>query len=206
MAIGSGDVLRYALALILNDEVVGNLIFHYLASAGSGGDAESIRVGLGTSITTALNNMSAEVASVVDSVTATLWKWNNALHRWDGVAQGGETRFGGANVGELLPNQNAAQLDFFTTVPRRQGRKFIPGFCEDTQAGGDLTGTAIGHCVAAAAGLDNQVVSSGITLDPGVYNTEPTSVYYESFEIFTGSTSVETYMSTQRRRKPGVGI
>lgn len=206
MAIGSGDVLRYALALILNDEVVGNLVFHYLASAGAGGDPETIRVGLGGNITSALQQLVAEVSSVVDSVSSTLWKWNTSLHRWDGVAAGGETRHGGTAAGEVLPNQNAAQIDFFTAVPRRQGRKYIAGFVEDTQAGGDLTGTAIGHLVACAALLDNQVISSGIDLDPGVYSTEPTSPYYETFEVFTGSTSVETYMSTQRRRKPGVGI
>lgn len=206
MAIGINDILRLALYLEIPNGVTGNLVHHYLATAGSGGDAETILGALSTNIEIGLNNMAAYMADGYGTFGAVLWKWDTILKQWDGVGSESTSDWNPVTGGDAMPQTTALQLDFFTNVPRRQGRKYIPGMTEAAQADGTIVAGLVTAATLCALDFVDSVISDGITLVPGVFNTDVESDYYETFEDFNGSIGIETFVSTQRRRKPGVGI
>ncbi len=206
MAINANDIVRVTLQIVMTDLQTANVVRHYKAISGTAGDAGTILTAIADQMELALNQCAAQISSITDSFGAIMWKWNTTLKRFDGVASEATTGFSGTNVTDPLPAQMAAQVDLHTDVPRRQGRIYIAGFCEDFVTDGQPTGPAIVQMLLTGLNLALDVVASGITLSPGVFNTDPASPYFESFELLNGTIGAETYMATQRRRKPGVGI
>lgn len=206
MSLNANDVVRLTLYLTAHEGDIANLVFHYLATAGSGADEGTVLTDLADHLETALTTVASRIKTTVGTYAAVMWKWNTSLHQWDGVASEATTGFVGTGTGDVYTQQVAGQIDFHTDVPRRQGRKYILGFDEVAITAGELAAATITNMLTCAALMDNAVISDGVTFAPGVYNTDSASNYYEVFEVFNGTVGVETYTSTQRKRKPGVGI
>lgn len=206
MSIDSGDILRFSLEFALADQVTGNLVTHFRAVSGTGGDEDIIHQAILDAWTAVLETNDTYTMSTCSSVGGLLWKYDMALHKFIGISQIADATFTGADASQGMPNQNAVQIDYFTGTPKRQGRKYIPGIAEAAFSSGVLVAGAVTEMVNIALILDNDVVADGVTIEAGVFSTDATSPYYETFDPFTQSTAVETYSATQRRRKPGVGI
>ncbi len=204
--IDATDVLRLVISAAMPDSVVAQLVIHYLATAGSGGDEATILTALAANIEAALTDMQAMISTGVSTTEADLLKYDPVLHQFDGIENEALSGFTGGDVGHMLPHGDALLLKFYTTFPRRQGRKYIYGLGEANQQGGTWSAALLVAAALASADFMDTIVSDGITLVPGTFNVTPASDYYETFEAFVNAGGINSFCDYQRRRRPGVGI
>lgn len=183
-----------------------NWVFHYEATTGTTETDLVVLTALRDSLDGACIGLETHLHANMDSTECELFVWDPILNRYDGTSQIGWTTFNGVNVAEPLPNQVAGLVKFFTAVGRRQGRKYIPGLTESGWTGASWSAGLVTAMGVWAAIQDNLVPATGVTMFPGVFNSTVGSALFETFEPFAGVTAVDTVASTQRRRKPSVGI
>lgn len=129
-------------------------------------------------------------------------EWNAVTDKWETTRAIGFVTPTSvpANIDDPFPNQNAPCLVANTFRPKTRGRKFIPGFAEDTADGSIITTaamTALG--LALTAYLSDGVIDGSNLLRVGV-----ASLLNGVFQQFRDG-SILDVMYTQRRRVPGVG-
>lgn len=108
--------------------------------------------------------------------------------------------FQGTDTSAPLPYQNCYLLTFPTAVKKSLGKKFMPGVTENQSAGaGLIVGGAITVLAALIVDILAGFVVAGNQMNVG--NLRETSPIFVPWE----SGIVEALISTQRRRKPGVG-
>lgn len=204
--IDSGDVIRIAIEYNLADNTQGYGVHHYQATAGTGGSPATILNDIATYIEAVYELNDHVFVTETSSEEAQLFKYDFTNHRWDGLVNQALSAFIGDDALAHNPNGLAGLGKLFTDVARRQGRKYFFGMSEAQVTDGNLVAGAITAYGDILDDLGDIIVSSGITLKPGVFNTDAASVLYETFELFNDTYAVETIVSYQRRRKPGVGI
>lgn len=206
MTINVNDILRVVLQFTMPGSTVSELVWHYLVTAGSGGADQDVIDDIVTAADLAFDNIVARMNNGIAGATADLFRWDSGLNRWDGLATGDATVIVATGANDMLPHGVAALVKFFTLVGRRQGRKFIPGFIETSQTGGEIVGAAVTDLVNFALDFHDDVVSAPVTLSPGNFNVDAASPLFETFAEWGGTIQIATTMAYQRRRKPGVGI
>jgi len=195
------DVIRIVLAFLMPESQVAQLVMHYRVGPGSPTNVTDALDDINDVLALAWLIIDEYVAGTVLGQTLSMLKWNTTTKAFDGVGAIPVTQFDGTGVGEMLPHGVAGVLRFFTSVGRRQGRKFIPGLQENTQDEGSFTALVGTALALTAAAWDDNVTTTGGLLVPGVFRTSD-----ESFEDFTKEVAANTIVGYQRRRKQGVGI
>lgn len=106
----------------------------------------------------------------------------------------------GGVVGQGLPLQSAALVNFRTLAKRSVGRKYIGGFDETFQDfGGNLTAPAVGSMEAYA---DELLLGFAVDTNGFTYgNYRPATAAFNEW----ATREVAPIMATQRRRRKGVG-
>lgn len=195
-----GDIFNVALEFdLLSGDKTFN-IFDFLLTDGTANDSQVLTT-LASGILTAYNNLLADIHDTVNDqdsiVNQLLWSGTEwVVQRYVGTVLPGIVP---TNMSEALPYQTSALCEFLTTTPRVVGKKFLPIFGEDRQEAGAILGTTL-------AGMAN--FASSIIAPKGCGNG------WLRYVVRTkDGDTVEPYgvaavglLSTQRRRKPGVGV
>lgn len=105
----------------------------------------------------------------------------------------------GMGVGEALPPQVTALCVMATSVPRVQGRVYLPTFDESSNDNGALTGSALSNVNAFGARLRAAFTGTNGTVIRYVVRRESGITLFASFQR-----AVSSYR-TQRRRTAGRG-
>lgn len=106
----------------------------------------------------------------------------------------------GEGTTDSLPLQNAALVTFPTDAKRSLGKKFIVGIAEAMSGGG---GTLTSTFITALQGFAADILA-GHTQGDAEVQSGNWRVLTENFVPYVGAI-VEALISSQRRRKPGVG-
>jgi len=106
----------------------------------------------------------------------------------------------GNRLDDPLPNQTAMLVTGLLTLAGKPAKKFLPGITEGLQASGQVVASvllALGEF--AAAWLMPFGVETGSEWVPVVYTKHGLCRYFLGYVV-------RDLLSTQRRRKPGIGI
>lgn len=201
MSLSSGDIIKIVVAFSMPDEVVMQLVTHYLIGTGADVDEGDTLDAIETVLGVAWDHIDALVLNAVTGETIKLSLWDTVAKRFDEVATKSTAVFDGSGSGEMLPHGAAAVLRFFTNQGRRQGRKFVSGLLETQQLNGSWIATAVTALALFAADWINGVTVDSTNVNQGVFDQA-----LESFKGFQQSSAVNTVVGYQRRRKAGVGI
>lgn len=119
---------------------------------------------------------------------------------WQTVFDDPISYVGQSSTQDQLPNAVAFVFIAKTLVQRVVGRKFFSGLSEQWSNGNQVVGAAIAALASSlAAYLGPWTSLGGSTFAPGVVDRSGV------FQAFTGG-FVSTFLGSQRRRKPGVGM
>lgn len=203
MAISEGTVLRLVAGMLFPDNVVAQMVFHLVATDLSGGDDDATVVSdLKAYARLGLVDLIADIASDMACDEVVVYEYDPVDEDFDEVGRDDYTViFTGA--GDHLPHGVAAIINFLTTDPDVQGRKFIPGMIEGNSTDGGWVASLIANLVLAGVSWSEQYTdaTSGNVYTPAVWS--PTNL--NAFGMI-GHGAVSTIPGYQRRRKPGVGI
>lgn len=199
--LSTGDIIKIVIAFTMPDNVVAQLVTHYIVKTGSDIAEGDTLDAIDTALATAWANIEDRIVDGVLGDTMKLSVWDAINEQFDEVASKSVTGFDGVSVAEMLPHGVAGVIRFFTAIGRRQGRKFIMGLTEGSQQDGDLEALAITDLSNFALAWDNNVTIDSTQIAMGVFN-EVTG----SLQQFINTVAVNTVVGYQRRRKAGVGI
>lgn len=176
-------------------------VYDFLVLSGSSSDAAML-----TMFTNLMQNlyawMSTDIHSTVNGqegiVNQLLWdgaKW--LVSRYVGQILPSMTFTGSLDA---LPSATSALVTFPTYVPRVVGKKYLPPFTEAAQASSVLIGSALANMANYGGALITPVSDAGGTQYQYVVRrkTGATATPYAAV--------AESIISSQRRRKPGLGI
>lgn len=104
-----------------------------------------------------------------------------------------------AGTSDALPHATSALVQFLTTVPRVVGKKYLPVFSELYQSGSFLTGAALTAMLQYGAAMTASVAAGAGDLYYTILrkNGSYAGIYGEA---------ANGTISSQRKRKPGVGV
>lgn len=195
------------LSIDMPSAVVAQMVFHWKVATGSETDYAVIGLALETRLQTAFDDITSNVAAAVGGSEVSTSEWDFVDNEWDGKdTQVTTTLTGTEVVTEMLPHGDALLMRFITDELRRQGRKFVPGLTEAGSQAGSWSSTVLTNAALAAGTLNNVVTAGGLTADPCTFNDTPLSPRFETASLFTPTSLINTFVSYQRRRRPGVGI
>jgi len=203
MSISNGTVLRLVAGLLYPDNVVAQMVFHLVATDLAGGnDEEDVVADLREYAEDALVNLDNRLLATITEDEVVVYEYDSVDEDFDEIGRDQWT-VTLTGTGELLPHGVAAVVNFNTTDPDVQGRKYVPGLVH-----GAMESTLWGSNVIADLALFGTAVSSPFTstalgneYQPAVWS--PTNL--NAFAM-TGVGTVSGIPGYQRRRKPGVGI
>ena len=197
MAINPLDVLRVTAKFSLGGVTMMNtyeLIHAGVASVTEAAAQAAIATWMNTAYASVQPHMSDALSfSEIDVINVTQGT-PVGLSAWPTLTVGGSSA-------QASPLQICYLVRFPTNYLGSQGRKFIPGLTESTlDAAGFITGLATGALTNYAFEIVNGLLISGEDFVSGNNN-----VLKARFAAYTGAV-VNAIVSTQRRRKQGVGI
>lgn len=194
-----GEVYQLAQKFVLptNDEQMN--VFDFLILSASCTDGEfltALQAHAVTMYSTLLNEIHASVNAQEGIVNELTWSGTEWLvKRYVGQILPPLSFLGGA---EALPSATAGLVTVPTTYPRVVGKKYLPTFSELTQNASVLIGSTLGAMVNFCNAMRTITAAGAATYAYNVRRKDGTTVF--------GYASVaEGIISSQRRRKPGVG-
>ena len=203
MSLSEGTILKIAASILLNDEQTAMQIFWAsLAEDGGSGplDEDDVLDACGNWMDQLYANVEGAIADTiigglvevweVDVLTGVLTPIGDAVQTWVGLS-----------ANDALPNGVAAIGAIKTTNTKVTGRKFIPGFNDDSATDNNLApGTLATLVLFVADWVTSYTDPNSVLLHPGVYSTT-----FNNFYVTTGVAIANAIVGYQRRRKPGVG-
>ena len=204
MAVQNGDILQAVVEMVLSDGTIAQNVYTYEAQFATQQDNASVLTSVGAAVSAMYQRVDELISENATFNPLILSKmiYNAQEQAWEVVEKIGEILLTVTPTAtdDEFPNQIAPTITANTGRPRSRGRKFIPGFTENTATGSDLDSYALSLLADFAADYVNQIiVGAGDNLIPGIIRTA-----VEEFWAFTIAT-VNSIVGTQRRRKPGVG-
>lgn len=206
MTVVLGDILRLVAKIDIQNGTEANWVFHYEVTGGTSETDLAVLTGLRDDLDLACNTIEGDLHDSVHSTEVELFVWDAVLDRFDGTSQLGWITFDGTDAGQAFMNQQAMLVKFFTNLARRQGSKYLPPHAEPAANGNLWLAGELVNALAWSAILDDALVIGSVTVHPCTFNTDAASPLFETSELFSGVTAVDTNPSTQRKRKVGVGI
>lgn len=203
MTVSTGDVLRVVLSMLFGDGGVVQNVFSFVLTGGGGPwDVIDILSDLSDYFDGVYDAITTEIDDDLDGSELIAYVWDSVDEDFDEI--GSEPwSWSPSSNGSSMPRGVAALTVAPTTDPDTLGKKYVPGWTEESFNGGTLTAGAIAAMVGFAEDWILPVVgsASGATLTPGVW-----SVKNEAHVSFRDAYTVHAIAAYQRRRKRGVGI
>lgn len=200
MAVVDGDILRGTGKFTLGRGSAMQSVLHFKYTGAGDTDDE-----IGDEISGHFTSMYTNVEDSLDSLTLSeevdVWRWDAVLDQWDGIYSEPWLLIIGTEAGQQLPNGAAALVRLFSSLPRRQGRKFISGVSTNMYLDAGWTALFLADLALFLADTVASVATANGTLQPGLFN-----VVDEDFIPFKNAGGVNVFAAYQRRRRPGVGI
>jgi hypothetical protein len=207
MAIGPGDVIRVVSKLQNEDSNIVENVFHFVVTGTGAASNEQVTTAVQTAMSDWWSYFEEFINDQYDPLTlkADLVSWVGDT--WKVV----ENIFLGpftdpptfTDSSDPLPPGVAGLGRFITTLAKHTGRKFIAGFCEDSQGATGKLAPAIAALIISAL-VDmitgTAIGATGLTIKAAVPDTTDGTVRQPYTASSTGT------WSYQRRRRTGVGI
>lgn len=191
-----GDVIRVMVGMDLGGEKVAN-VYHFQHTGSVAQSDGDVHAAMQTYIQNAYDGIEG---SVSDDLTQDVMDTYNVTQDRPMFTAAWPGTFAGDDTSAPLPYQNSYLLTFPTAVKKSLGKKFVPGVTENSSAGaGIIVGSVISDLVQFGVDLLAGFSVAGQTFKPGNYQILSTTF------VEWASAIVEVLISTQRRRKPGVG-
>jgi hypothetical protein len=200
MTVSVGDVFRVAVKWSLPDLVTAYNILGLTCTAGSATDAQFLTA-IDSWLVTAYAYLQTSITSQADIDEARVQRMGWVAPDWVVTEVLGTLypTFTATNGAQMLPHAVAALVTMDTAVPKRKGKIFVPGICEDDMSNSDLDAsllTALGSFASAVTTV----------LLPGTATVWYTILGNDGGQRIPTNAAARPLASTQRRRKPGVGI
>jgi len=197
----AGDILRATFQTILDSGDIAQNVYHYLAGSG----VNEIDFNVMNSVRDQLNNAHSQLNDMTH-VTASpgsvvFQKSTDSGATFFDIGERPSTTFAPAGIGEQNINQAAFQINFQADGTGRSAKKYLAGFTEGMSVGSLATAQAIAGLILYGNQVVTDVGVSGGTLVAG-WITRSTLTY----RPYNGVAIIPIYVSTMRKRKPGVGI
>lgn len=206
MSIDITDIIRVAVTGTAPQASVWQHVWHYYAHSGTTATETDVLTGVSGNYTTAWANMVSYISDQYSVGQVEGWKYNTVTNKWEGF---GTLTFGpltGGSASDPHPHGVAAVGRWSTDIARRQGRHFLPGIIDSAIDLGLIDSAVVTAFIAYLDDWTDDVVVTGLNLNLCTFNTDITSVYYETKSDFSGTLIVSNIPGYQRRRKPLVGI
>ncbi len=194
--VNPGDTVRVTAKMLLGSEEVAN-VYHVNHKGSVAVDADQFHDDVTSWLQAAYDGIEDSVSDqLIDDVIDTY----NMSQDVPILSTGWPGSFQGNDAGQAEPYQIAALITFPTAVKRSLGKKYLPGLSETgVLDAGVLSSTIITDLAAFAVDLLAGFLVLGETFEAGNYRP-----LTDTF-IQWGWAIIEGLVSTQRRRKPGVG-
>jgi hypothetical protein len=192
VAVQSGDILQVRAKMSYGADEVMN-VWHVKADFDTEQSEEDVYNAINAWIDDIYDNIDQYISTGMsfDTIEVINLTQENTLGEdaWD-------TLTAGTAASNTLPRQTQALVRFITSTLGSQGRKYIPGFCEDENLGSGSLSSAAQTALAAfaAEALSYAVISVGNYIIPGNWN--PTLSRFVEW----ASAVVNPYMATLRKR------
>jgi hypothetical protein len=196
-------VLKLAALSLMPDETIAINVFWALLDDNAGGgplaDADILQAAANY-VDNFYDEMGVDLADTLLGTIVEVWAVDEPSG--DLTPIGDETTtYEGQSVNDALPNGVAGVMSLKTVETDVTGRKFVPGYTDETFVDNNMTGPALARAALAAVEWAAQWVDANdVILNPGVYSSVK-----QNFFIATGTVIVNAIAGYQRRRKPGVG-
>jgi len=200
MSVSNGDIVRGVVEFLAPQNALSQNVFTFEYTGSGDTDAE---------VGAEFESWAAAAWEIIDqdlnvgfgSEVSRLWKWNAVDNEWIGIWDDTFQTIQGEDNGHMLPHGAACLMKFYTSIPKRQGRKYLQGYTENTQTSGVWDSLPLARMATFVSALLGDITTTNGTLEGGVFN-EVT----ESFLPFRSEGGISLYQGYQRRRRPGVGI
>lgn len=203
MAVAAGTILRAVAEVIMPSSTVAQNVFYLqFDDDGTSNSDQDVVDDIVEWLDIVYTSFKGKVSDTVLPGEVKVYKWDTVGLDWDEVGSNSlVTVFSGTD--QMLPHGVAPVITGRTSDPDVNGRKFLPGFAEDTCNASALTGATISALLITAAlwVTDFTGTLTGSNFNPGVW-----SVVQVAFKAFVDHIIVNGIIGYQRRRKPGVGI
>lgn len=195
-----GDIFEAAVEWTMPDEVEAYNVFDFILSDGTATDAQIMST-IGSIMNTAYAFLQADIQNTVDIQEAKINKviWSGTKWIVDRIVGIIYPVFTGGNLSDMLPHACSPCVTFTTTTPKVRGRKFIPSPGEDRQDESTLLAAFLAGLANFGSAVRTPTASGNGTLTYCILTSLGTSV-------LSNGVSVDSLISSQRRRKPGLGI
>lgn len=199
------DVLRATLKGDIRNQDIYNLVFHYIVTAGTETNYDTIATAIEAALDVAFTGMEGQISLDVDMSELDLFEYDFVSSEFDGKASVSASALNGASAANMMPSGISVVMRFATEELRRQARKFIAGVTEPDVLQDTLQSLILTPALATAALLNDDIVAGGVTLRPCTFNTDPLSPKFETESRFTQTAFVNVLVGYQRNRQPGAG-
>ena len=203
MSITDGTILRVVASMLWTDGNVNQNVFNCVATGGSPPfDDQDVVDDMEDWLDNMYANITANCSEELDGNEVVVYKYDSVDDDWDEVGSQSWTWNPGASI-DQLPRGVAGLVRLWTTDPDVQGKKYLPGFTENSITDGLFVAGVV--TVLLAFGVDWLTpfvgAASGATFNPGIWSVANT-VFKAAIDHY-GTSTIPAY---QRRRKRNVGI
>lgn len=206
MAGAIGDVYRVALTGGAPQSSVWQNVWHYELTTGQIGDETDILPAVAANYGVAHAAVDSLLHTSYDATSLELWKYNFATHKWNGLDTEALVGLDGLSAQDPVAHGVAAVGRFVTEVARRQGRTFLPGLIDTAVDLGLIDSAFLAAFTTYMDEFTDDLAVGNGTIELCTFNTDQTSVYYETTSVFQNTILISNIVGYQRRRKPLVGI
>lgn len=203
MTVATGDILRVVASMLWTDANVNQNVFNAEITGGGGPwDDADVVADAEAWLDNMYANITIYVSNALDGNEVLVYKYDSLDDDWDEVSSDAWS-WNPSDSTDQLPRGVAGLVRLWTTDADVQGKKYIPGLCEDGIANGLIGGAIITGLLAFGADWYTPFTggTTGATWTPGIWSVANTAFYAGVDHI-----AASTIAAYQRRRKRGVGI
>jgi hypothetical protein len=203
MSVAEGTILRIVAVMLFPDSsIMQNVFAAVLTSAGGSSDEQDVTDDMVEYMEAVYANHVNQLDQDLTASEVIVYEWDAADEDWDELGSNSWTvAFNADSI--LLPRGVALVVNYNTSDPDVQGRKYFGGFTEASWEQGSWDAGLLTAAAAAAVDIVTTFVgtNTGATFQPVVWSpTQQTARFY------TGAVIINAVAGYQRRRKPGVGV
>jgi hypothetical protein len=206
--LNAGDLIRLVVKHANPNTSAIENVWHLIAQGTGTATAENVMDALYTIYSLIYANIGDyfQEDTTFEGIAANIILW--AIDKWINIGTLGEDETIGAytpaGTADPLPDAVSALVRFPTTLPKREGRKYIGPFTENSS---DTDGKVSSTIVAALSGLADAVLNIDQAVADSDISLQIAFPYYLADSYSTPSAGiVRSEWAYQRRRKSNVGL
>lgn len=195
------NIIKITIIIELPLNTIANLVYHMRHLSATANDDQLAADDLATKLALDFNTHIANRLSTAVTWTQLEWAvYDSVAQEFNTTAVSNITGATGTALGGMTPHIDAGIVTFFTSVAKRQGRKYIPGL-DETQITDSQIGAAMLVDLALwGAAFDSNLVFDGVTYNQGVFSVPL------GYLPFNNTVAANDITGSQIRRRPGRGI